>query len=113
MQFDWKDYWDERQKTMALSGEEFIRRYLLHILPKGFMRIRHFGFLANRCRAAKLHGIKDKIQACGKATTEDKQEKEKSVVPNLPGPQCKCPKCRQENLITRYEISPKWKVRRC
>ncbi len=61
VQFNWKDYRDERQKTMALSGEEFIRRYLLHILLKGFMRIRHFGFLANRCCAAKLHDIKDKI----------------------------------------------------
>jgi hypothetical protein len=35
---------------MTLKAEEFIRRFLLHVLPKGFVRVRHFGFLANRCR---------------------------------------------------------------
>jgi hypothetical protein len=36
------------------DGTEFVRRFLLHVLPKGLMRIRHFGFLANRCRREKL-----------------------------------------------------------
>ena len=39
---------------MTLDADEFIRRFLLHVLPDGFRRIRHFGFLANACRAAKL-----------------------------------------------------------
>jgi hypothetical protein len=39
---------------MALEAEEFIRRFLLHVVPDGFVRIRHFGFLANRTRRAKL-----------------------------------------------------------
>jgi len=39
---------------MTLQADEFIRRFLLHILPRGFMRIRHFGFLANRSRQLKL-----------------------------------------------------------
>ena len=43
---------------MQLSGDEFIRRFLLHVLPKGLMRIRHFGFLANCCRVAKLKQIR-------------------------------------------------------
>jgi len=43
-----------RLKTMTLGAEEFIRRFLLHVLPRGFMRIRHYGLLANRCRANKL-----------------------------------------------------------
>ncbi|MGH8654775.1 MAG: IS91 family transposase [Gammaproteobacteria bacterium] len=53
--FRWKDY-AHRHKTkiMALGTEEFIRRFLLHVLPKGFMRIRHFGLLANRHRAEYL-----------------------------------------------------------
>ena len=43
-----------RVKIMALPSEEFIRRFLLHIVPEPFVRIRHFGFLANRSRQAKL-----------------------------------------------------------
>jgi hypothetical protein len=53
--FRWKDYRHEsRQKVMRLDEHEFIRRFLLHVLPGGFQRIRHYGFLANRHRAAKL-----------------------------------------------------------
>ena len=53
--FRWKDYaHGNRVKTMTLSAEEFLRRFLLHVLPGGFVRIRHFGFLANRGRTTKL-----------------------------------------------------------
>jgi hypothetical protein len=53
--FRWKDYrHHDKPKVMALAADEFIRRFLLHTLPDGFHRIRHFGFLANGCRAAKL-----------------------------------------------------------
>jgi hypothetical protein len=53
--FQWKDYRDDnRQKTMTLPAEEFIRRFLIHVLPDGFHRIRYFGFLANCHRARKL-----------------------------------------------------------
>ena len=55
VQFRWKDYRDsDRHKTMTLGANEFIRRFLLHVLPDGFQRIRYFGFLANRYRAEKL-----------------------------------------------------------
>jgi hypothetical protein len=53
--FRYKDYADHgRMRLMTLSGSEFIRRFLLHVLPKGFMRIRYFGYLANRQRQEKL-----------------------------------------------------------
>jgi Putative transposase len=53
--FYWKDYADgNQQKAMALDGVEFIRRFLLHVLPSGFMRIRHFGFLAHGHRTDRL-----------------------------------------------------------
>jgi Putative transposase/Transposase zinc-binding domain len=53
--FLWKDYaGGNTTKTMTLDGVEFIRRFLLHILPAGFVRIRQFGFLANRARGEKL-----------------------------------------------------------
>jgi hypothetical protein len=44
----------DRKKTMTLEAQEFIRRFLLHVLPDGFMRIRHFGFLANRSKKKAL-----------------------------------------------------------
>ena len=53
--FRWKDYRHRgKAKVMTLEADEFIRRFLLHTLPDGFHRIRHYGFLANRQRAAKL-----------------------------------------------------------
>ena len=49
--FRWKDYaHGGKQRKMTLAAEEFIRRFLLHVLPKGFVRIRHYGWMANRCR---------------------------------------------------------------
>lgn len=53
--FRWKDYADgSASKTMTVDGVEFVRRFLRHVLPTGFVRIRHFGFLANRGRGEKL-----------------------------------------------------------
>ena len=53
--FRWKDYADDdKTKVMCLSAEEFLRRWLLHVLPKRFVRIRHYGLLASRNVATKL-----------------------------------------------------------
>ena len=53
--FTWKDYADgHAEKTMALPAFEFIRRFLQHVVPSGFVRIRHYGLLANRHREEKL-----------------------------------------------------------
>jgi hypothetical protein len=53
--FRWKDYaHHSKRRTMTLSHEEFLRRFLQHVLPKGFPRIRYFGFLAQRSRGALL-----------------------------------------------------------
>jgi Putative transposase/Transposase zinc-binding domain len=53
--FRWRDSaHHNEQKLLTLSVDEFLRRFLLHVLPKGFVRIRHFGFLANRRRASTL-----------------------------------------------------------
>jgi hypothetical protein len=53
--FNYKDYaHGSRPRTMTLNGREFLRRFLMHAVPTGFMRIRHFGLLANRVRAKNL-----------------------------------------------------------
>jgi hypothetical protein len=60
VRFRWKDYADhDRVKVMTLATDEFLRRFLLHVVPRGFMRIRHFGLLANRTRRAALTRCRD------------------------------------------------------
>jgi hypothetical protein len=55
VRFRWKDYADhDRGKVLTLAADEFLRRFLLHVVPRGFMRIRHFGLLANRTRRAMI-----------------------------------------------------------
>jgi hypothetical protein len=55
VKLNWRDYRDNnQQKTMPLTADEFIRRFLLHVLPSGFDRIRYYGFLGNRHRKEKL-----------------------------------------------------------
>jgi hypothetical protein len=50
--FRWKDYaHGNKQRKMTLTAMEFLRRFIQHVLPRGFVRIRYFGFLANRCRS--------------------------------------------------------------
>jgi hypothetical protein len=62
--FAWKDYRHEsRNKTMTLDAHEFIRRFLLHVLPSGFQRIRHYGLLANRYREVRLNQCRDLLAA--------------------------------------------------
>jgi hypothetical protein len=62
--FKWKDYRHHgKSKVMTLGADEFIRRFLLHTLPDGFHRIRHYGFLANGHRSAKLAQCRQLLQA--------------------------------------------------
>jgi hypothetical protein len=86
--FRWRDSADHhRQKVMTVSRDEFLRRFLLHLLPKGFVRIRHFGFLANRRRAALLPRCFAALHA-----TPPKNESETSTAPTT-HPLWRCPKC--------------------
>ena len=60
VRFRWKDYADhDRAKVMTLDAREFLRRFLLHVVPRGFMRIRHFGLLANRTRRGTVTRCRD------------------------------------------------------
>lgn len=78
--FKWRDYRENSKwKEMTVSAEEFIRRFLLHILPHGFMKIRHYGFLSSRGKQKKLKLCKlltgTKLIAKIKVATEDLIEK--------------------------------------
>ena len=93
--FAWKDYRDGGAvKTMCLKPDEFIRRFLLHALPDGFHRIRHFGFLANGHRTQKLALCRSLLTDGGEPTTRGKIESPTSApgetVDFDPPP---CPEC--------------------
>jgi hypothetical protein len=69
--FAYKDYADGAQtKTMTLSLEEFTRRFLLHLLPVRFVKIRHYGLLGNRGRVARLAAVRATFGA-GRSTPTD------------------------------------------
>ena len=84
---------------MQLPGEELIRRFLLHVLPKGLMRVRHYGYLANRCRKEKLAKIRQLLgqQADDAAAEEPLQAQQNDW---------SCPKCHQGQMRVRMELSP-------
>jgi hypothetical protein len=106
----YKDYRDNnRNKVMNLDGTELIRRFLLHILPKGFMRIRHYGFLANRCRQQKLEQIRA-ILADKRDPDPDASQKPASatdpttLTPDTQATQQHCPKCKTGRWVVIREI---------
>jgi hypothetical protein len=86
VRFKYKDYRDNKHKVMTLASHEFIRRYLLHVLPKGFMRIRYYGFLANACRQKKVASIQ-KQQGLAPKKVEQEEQISQSVA--WPCTQCK------------------------
>ncbi len=76
--FKYKDYRAKghyRQKVMTLTTDEFIRRFLIHVLPGGFHRIRHYGIFANRQRADNLSKARELLDADEPRTTNDDVEK--------------------------------------
>jgi hypothetical protein len=72
--FRWKDYaHHSKQRTMTLTCEEFLRRFLQHLLPKGFPRIRYFGWLANRRRHKLLPLCRDLLPPVAKQSSETRE----------------------------------------
>ena len=72
VRFQWKDYADRgRTKIMALDVDEFLRRFVLHVLPRGFVRIRHFGLLANRQRRTLIARAQTLLDAPPPASARD------------------------------------------
>jgi Putative transposase/Transposase zinc-binding domain len=87
--FRWRDYrHHNKSKVMTLAADEFIRRFLLHALPDGFHRIRHYGFLANRHRADKLALCRRLLAAPAPAHTGD--DKDCQRLPDGARDQCPC-----------------------
>ena len=100
--FRWKDYRDRnRQKVMTVSAEEFIRRFLLHVLPEGFHRIRYYGFLGNRHRTHKLARCRELLAMAVPEPLEGQSEKDyRDRYEELTGISLKqCPACHQGHMV--------------
>jgi hypothetical protein len=109
IRFHWKDYRNGDQvKTMTLSADEFIRRFLLHVLPDGFQRIRYYGFLGNRYRKEKLEQCRRLLDMPTPTEPTNPTEKDyRDRYEELTGVSLhQCPQCKQGRMLVA-EILPR------
>jgi len=105
VRFKWRDYSDDNKvKIMELKPEEFMRRFLSHVVPKGFMRVRFFGFLANACKRKNVTTIRKSLSY---EPIEEKQKKDiRSLMLELTGDDITiCPKCKKGHFY-KIQIMP-------
>jgi len=96
----------DRKKTIPLEAHEFIRRFLLHVLPEGFMRVRHFGFLANRSKKQALPQCR-RLLKMDPPLPQSKKESAKDVLLRITGIDLsRCPSCHNGTLIVVAELPP-------
>lgn len=97
--FSWKDYKDgSKNKKMTLDADEFIRRFLPHILPDGFMKIRHYGLLSNKNR-------NNKLKLC-KTLLDQNNEKQNTLEKATEESYKSCPCCSQGKMLTIEIFQP-------
>ena len=106
--FKWRDYSDNnKEKIMKLKPEEFIRRFLTHVVPSGFMRIRFFGFLANACKSKSIAIIRRLLPY--KPAASKKEKNIKAIILELTGIDILiCPSCKRGNLYPVRELPLKF-----
>jgi hypothetical protein len=92
--FTFKDYKDHgKKKTMCLNTEEFVRRFSLHILPKRFVRIRHYGILSSTAKRAKFQKVKDALKQRVRKQKHKLLPERKTYNPLI----CSC--CHKETMV--------------
>ena len=105
--FRWKNYARGNQAgMMTLPAEEFLRRFLMHVVPRGFMRIRHFGLLANRHRSRYLEQCR--ILLGQNADPHDDAEEPPNVMDGEPhaAQGDLCPVCQRGRMVTGHQLEP-------
>jgi hypothetical protein len=111
IQFRWKDYRDNnRHKIMTLAANEFIRRFLIHVLPEGFQRIRYYGFLSNCCRKDKLARCRQLLKMPLPPASQPDSHPQKDYrdrYEKLTGESLKtCPVCQNGHMIVTEVLEP-------
>src|SRR5271156_6361514 len=106
--FKWKDYrikGHARLKTMPLDPAEFIHRFLLHVLPSGFHRIRHYGLFAGTCRARNIERVRQLLTASTQPRESERAEADNETEP--PSPAHRCPCCGGPMIIVETFDGPR------
>ena len=102
--FTYKDYRHEhRRRTLTLAATEFIRRFMTHLLPHGFVRIRYYGFLANSHRGEQLRKIRALLGAPQPAVGDGESSDQDASTPALDQ---RCPHCR-EGFLHAVDVAPR------
>jgi hypothetical protein len=110
--FSYKDYEDGgKQKKMRMSAIKFMSRFLMHVLPSRFMRIRHSGFLSNRYRKEQLELCRRLLGVPSSCDASEPIDQETVVCDDDERP-LPCPICKAGKLILVYEIPNPWVSRR-
>jgi Putative transposase len=108
--FRWKDYRNaNRAATMSLAADEFIRRFLIHVLPDGFQRIRYYGFLCNRQRESKLARCRELLgmSRAEPAAASDLSGDYRDLYESLTGTSLTvCPVCGEGHMLV-IEVIPR------
>ena len=109
--FRYKDYGSadpQTQRTMTLNADEFIRRFLLHAIPPGFQRIRHYGLYANRNREAKLEICRKLLQAPQPSPLAPPGAKTSDQIETA----ASCPVCKLGMMLREMRLPPiRWPAR--
>lgn len=103
--FRFKDYRRGAHRTLTLEAAEFVRRFLLHVLPKGFVRIRGFGFLANRHRKQELARCR-RLLGCDRNRQPTASIHSPTEAPARDHPSEFCPICRQGRFLPPERLAP-------
>jgi hypothetical protein len=109
VRFQWKDYrCGGQQKPMILNAEEFTRRFLMHVLPRGFQRIRYYGLLGNRYRKDKLARCRELIGMSKLEPLADQANKDyRDTYQELTGISlCQCPVCHLGRMVLFRALRP-------
>ena len=105
--FQWKDYRDAgKVKVMTLHAHEFVRRFLLHVLPAEFVRIRHYGILANGRRKTKLERCRTLVLLANLPKITSQSQNASAVEPS--DDHLRCEKCRLGRMVLREELPPNY-----
>lgn len=89
---------DNKTKIMQLNSHEFMRRFLLHVLPKGYTRIRHFGFLSNRNKSKNIAICRKLLGQSPKTKIKENQSLEQKMLHLMGIDITECPKCKKGKL---------------
>ena len=105
--FQWRDYRDERKtKLMTLEAQEFLRRFLLHVLPEGFCKIRYYGILSSRRRGSDLTRCK-LLLGVNPAQQLLEPKPWQELLRELTGIDVRqCPHCHEGRMVNVRELAP-------